>query len=104
MAFSLVAAGLALVAARGKWIVFRVLVGIIALFVAIVAGLQWATLAWVSAQPPSDSAGGQMYIGWNPRALFSRETLIWASMMLLLLGLIVVAGRKRARAKLQGRA
>jgi hypothetical protein len=94
--FTLLAGGVALLAARGKWIVYRLVLGVVSLFLAMLAGMGWLEFGLSLGRPLEQTGDEQLYIGWNPRAML--QNLPWLLGILLFLGLIVAARRFRARA------
>jgi hypothetical protein len=99
--FTLLAGGVALLAARGKWIVYRLLLGVVSLFLAMLAGLGWLEFGLSLGRPLEQNGDEGLYIGWNPRAMF--KNLPWLLGILLFLGLIAAARRFRTRANRPGK-
>ena len=101
--FSLLAAGLTLAAIRGKWIVFRLVIGAVAFVATLIALVGWIVSAWMIWTRPAGDAEEQLYIGWDPRALRG-----WSGLLLVLLyagymALVLWAGHRRQQRRLQGK-
>ena len=104
MVFTLLAVSAALLAARGKWVVYRLVLGAISIFFTLSAGVGWLVFGIRLGQAPTEGAEVQPYIGWNPVQMSWFVTLPGVIVVLAFLSLVVAAGRSRARAKRQGKA
>ena len=101
--FSLVATGLTVAAIRGKWIVFRLVVGTVAFSFTMIAAAAWMEFAW-QIQSGGESGGDTaLYIGWDPRALVGRRGLVPIGIFAGYMALVLWAGHRRAQKKLQGK-
>ncbi len=102
VSLSAVALGLTFAAIRGKWILYRLVVGTVAFVFVLLAFGAWmiAAIAFHSREGPNE---GQMYIGWDPRALFGWSGLLWLMLYVGFLALILWLGHRRQRQSLQGK-
>ena len=98
-----VAVALAIAAARGKWVVYRIVMGLVSFCFALVAGCLWVAMIGL-AQTGPETEGGSLYIGWNPRQMLGSLSLSIGLVIVLFLSLIVWAGHRRKQARGSGKA
>ena len=101
--FSLLAVGLTLAAVRGRWFVFRVVIGAVAFVATIIAAVGWIISAWMVLAPLPGDSEAQPYIGWDPRGLRGWSGLFLVLLFAAYMALVLWAGHRRQQRRLQGK-
>jgi len=102
--FSLLAAGLTIVAVRGRWLVFRSVVGAVGFLFAMIAVGAWLSFAWLARAGRGSATDTEVvYVGWDPRAFWGSRGLLLAALFGGYMALVLWAGHRRRQKKLQGR-
>ena len=103
--FSLLAAGLTIVAVRGRWLVFRSVVGAVGFLFAMIAVGAWLSFAWLAraGRGSATDTDTAVYVGWDPRAFWGSRGLLLAALFAGYMALVLWAGHRRRQKKLQGK-